>query len=338
MTNLTRAHNELFRRTPDECFASLDALTEHCAQQKQLSEDRWHLPQDLVPSSDMTLGIAADGEFELNDWSFSQLCRLAGVSKETINRLSHKTASRALQETLPTGEKPMQLLTTESTVRAIHGVSYTRLWNADLLSLIREIATDFEPPPAGANGGTGLYCGQQDMFCFLIDPTCWAEIDGEAFAPGFYVWNSEVGRRSLGIQTFWFQSICRNHLIWDAVEVVDFTRKHTAGVHAGLDEIQRIIQSLVQKRDTRRDRFVDVVRKAMATRLGDDADEVAKVLTKQGLSRKLAKEAIAVAQEQGTFTIFSVVDAITRLTQTLRFAGDRVEIDQKAAGLLTLVA
>jgi hypothetical protein len=36
------------------------------------------------------------------------------------------------------------------------------------------------------------------MFCFLIDPTGWTEINGEAFAPGFFLWNSEVGKRSVG--------------------------------------------------------------------------------------------------------------------------------------------
>ena len=45
------------------------------------------------------------------------------------------------------------------------------------------------------------------MFVFLIDPTGWAEIEGQTFAPGFFIWNSEVGKRSLGIQTFWFQAI-----------------------------------------------------------------------------------------------------------------------------------
>ncbi|NQU22564.1 MAG: hypothetical protein HQ567_14900 [Candidatus Nealsonbacteria bacterium] len=29
-----------------------------------------------------------DGAFEMNDWSFGQLCRLAGVAKETVNRLA----------------------------------------------------------------------------------------------------------------------------------------------------------------------------------------------------------------------------------------------------------
>ena len=60
--------------------------------------------------------------------------------------------------------------------------------------MLREFAVDFVPPQkAGAvnPGGTGLYCGERDLFAFLIDPTGWAEIDGEAFAPGFFVWNEQ---------------------------------------------------------------------------------------------------------------------------------------------------
>jgi hypothetical protein len=58
---------------------------------------------------------------------------------------------------------------------------------AVLLAAVREFAVDFSPPPVGLNGATGLYAGEQDLFCFLIDPAGWVEIDGEAFAPGFYV-------------------------------------------------------------------------------------------------------------------------------------------------------
>jgi hypothetical protein len=286
----------------------------------------------------MTLCIGSDSDYQLNDWSFAQICRISGVSKDTLNRLSPKTASRALQETLPAGDKPLQLLTTGGMVRSIHGVAYTRLWNADLLSVISEFATDFQPPQEAVDGGTGLYCGEQDMFCFMIDPTGWADIDGEAFAPGFFCWNSEVGRRTVGIQTFWFQAVCCNHIVWDATEVVDFTRKHTANVGDALVEIRRIIESLVNKRDARRDAFVHVLRKAMTTRLGENADEVTKTLAENGISRNLAKEALAIAEEKGAFTIFALVDAITRLSRKLPNAGDRNEADQKAATLLALAA
>jgi hypothetical protein len=37
------------------------------------------------------------------------------------------------------------------------------------------------------------------MFVFLIDPTAWAEINGQAFAPTFFLWDrplqTPAGRR-----------------------------------------------------------------------------------------------------------------------------------------------
>lgn len=337
MSTLTRAHNELFRRTPDECFASFEALYQKCQSDRERSEDRWIRPQDLIVTSDLTLGIEDNLDFQLNDWSFSQLCRMAGVNKDTINRLSHKTASKALQETLPSSEKPLQILTTGDLVRSVHGVAYTRLWNIELLDLVKEFASDFTPPQtAFDNQSTGLYRGEQDMFAFMIDPQGWAEIDGEAFAPGFFIWNSEVGRRTLGIQTFWFQKICQNHIVWDAVEVVEFSRKHTANVREGLSEIRRIIEGLVAKRDTRRDGFVQVIRKAMTEKLGSDGDEVAKRLSEGGIPRHLIKDALDIARAQGGFTIFSLVDALTRLTGRIELAGDRTELDVKVGQLLSL--
>lgn len=174
------------------------------------------------------------------------------------------------------------------------------------------------------------------MFCFLIDPTGWTEIEGQAFAPGFFVWNSEVGRRSVGIQTFWFQAVCQNHIVWDAVEVVDFSRKHTANVHEALDEIRRLIESLTRRRDERKDRFAQVIAKAMTTKLGDDAKQAGKALVKHGISGRLAKQALEIAEKKGRLTIFALVDALTQLAGKVQNAGDRVLADGKAASLLAL--
>ena len=339
MTTLTHANRELFRRRDDERFSSLTALAENCRLKKHESADRWHPPQALRPvvrDGELLLAANGDGELRLNDWSFGQLCSLARVSRDTVNRVFPETAARVLTETMPSGTKPLQLLTTEGTVRSIHGVSYTRLWNLDLVNLVRECAPDFQPPQEGMNGATGLYAGEQDMFCFLIDPTGWAEIDGQAFAPGFFVWNSEVGKRSVGISTFWFQAVCQNHIVWDAVEVVELTRKHTAGVGNILLDIRRTLDALVARRDERRDGFVKVIGKAMREKLGEDAEGVLKELSKNGIPPQLAKEALEIARQQGRFTIFSLVDALTRISGRIMNAGDRLEIDAKAAQLLAL--
>jgi hypothetical protein len=340
MQNLKRAHDELFRRTEDERFESLSELSAYCQAKKERSRDRWHAPTQLavepVGGDGLFLTAGSDGAFLMNDWSFSQLCKLAGVGKETVNRLSSRTASKVFAETLPRGAKPLQLFTDGESLRSIHGTSYTRLYDVELLSMLQEFAVDFEPPQKGFNGATGLYAGEQDMFCFLIDPAGWTEIGGEAFCPGFFIWNSEVGRRSLGIQTFWFQAVCQNHIVWDAVNVFEFTRKHTANVHESLGDIRRIVEGLVAKRDERRDGFAKVIEKAMERTLGSNAEEVMKVLNKRGITRSAAKQALEIAEQQGRFTIFSLVDALTRIARDAKHAGDRTDADEKAGALLAL--
>jgi len=337
MATLTRAHEELFCRGPDEQFASLDSLMTHCRQQRSESQDRWHRREDVCITNDLDVVLGGDPDFRLNDWSFSQLCRMANVSKDTINRLTHETAAKALEETLPLLGKPLQFLTSESLIRSVHRVAYTRLWNDELLNAACEAAPGFQPPQTAMNEATGLCCGEQDMFCFLIDPQGWIEIGGQAFAPGFFVWNSEVGRRTVGIQTFWFQKVCRNHIVWDAVDVVEASRKHTARVRDFLDVTRQTVAQLVEKRDARRDGFARVLERAMREKLGEDAEAVMTQLQKHGIPKDLGKTAIEMARGSN-FTIFSLVDALTQLTQKVKYAGDRVELDAKVATLLSLVA
>jgi hypothetical protein len=271
----------------------------------------------------------------MNDWSFGQLCRLAGVEKRTINRLTANTASRVFTETLPRGNRPLQVFTVDSQIRSIHGSSYTRLHDAEVLDVVLDAADGFDAPPKGFNGATGLYCGEQDMFCFLIDPTGWIEVEDEAFAPGFFIWNSEVGRRTVGIQTFWFQQVCSNHLVWDAIEVFDLKRKHTANVHDCLNDLRDAITRLTRRRDERRDNFATVIKRAMGERFSDD-EEAYKTVLATGVGQRLAKQAIELARTQGRFTVFSMVDAITRLSGKMANAGDRNQVDQQVGQLLAM--
>lgn len=340
MANLKRGYKQLFARPIDERFSTFDDLYTHCSRIKDESRVHWRQPKDVFPvnrQGNLGLKLPADQAYELNDWSFGQVCAIAEVKKDTVNRLRVETATQVLTETLPNGSRPLQVMTRGDKVRSIHGVSYTRLFDADLLDVVIDEASDFDPPPVGLNGGTGLYAGEQDMFAFLVDDQSWVDIGGEQFAPGFFIWNSEVGRRTVGIETFWYQRVCANHIVWDATEVVSYSRKHTANVVEAVDDIRLLLRRLVQIRNQRKDAFAKAMANAMETKLGSTKDEVSQMLASQGIGMSYVKAAVEMMENQSRqFTLFQAVDALTRLTGRLENAGDRAEQDVKIGRLLSL--
>lgn len=74
----------------------------------------------------------------------------------------------------------------------------------------------------------------------------------------------------------------------------------------------------------------------METRLGEDADEVRKVLAREGVPRQLTKKALEMAEGQGALTIFAIVDALTQLCREKENAGERTVADQQVSRLLSL--
>ena len=55
---------------------------------------------------------------------------------------------------------------------------------------------------------TTLYASDRDMFVFLADEDRRIEVAGRSLARGFFVWNSEVGDKTLGAGFFLFDYVC----------------------------------------------------------------------------------------------------------------------------------
>jgi len=84
MQNLKQASEELFRRGPDECFATFDDLYRHCVEVKEKSVDRWQgTPSPIhrawgprqpsgvtldATSGGLRLGLGKAGSFGMNNW------------------------------------------------------------------------------------------------------------------------------------------------------------------------------------------------------------------------------------------------------------------------------
>ncbi len=68
MTNLMRAHRQLFRRPADECFESLEELAAHCREQREASSELWHPADSLMPQvtgGSVRLHMGTDGAYAL---------------------------------------------------------------------------------------------------------------------------------------------------------------------------------------------------------------------------------------------------------------------------------
>jgi hypothetical protein len=76
MQNLTRAHDELYRRRPDERFLSIPELWDHCCNMKQWSTERWVTPAELTikPEDSEIQATFQEKSFRFTDWSFGNIC------------------------------------------------------------------------------------------------------------------------------------------------------------------------------------------------------------------------------------------------------------------------
>ena len=116
-------------------------------------------------------------------------------------------------------------------------------------------------------------------------------------------------------------------------------RKHTGNVRESLNDIRRLIELQTAKRDARRDSFAAIIRKSMQEKLGNDAEEVTKLLLKHDLGKNAVTRAVKQLGENGKpFTLWNLVDALTQQNVSLTYAGDRTDADQKVAQLLNLAA
>lgn len=335
MTSLRSSRMGLFHRQPDECFMSLTSLAARCGQVRAASRCFWQPPSRVTVASNMQMVVDSDDEFALTDWAFGRICRLCNLNKPTMNRLTRRMASQVFQRTWPQTTRPWGILATHHTVRDICGFSYSRLWNCEVLNVLREFESAWQPP-AVKELSCGLYFGEQDMFCFLINPAAVVEIGGSAFTPGIAVWNSEVGSRPLGIQAFWHEATHRNHLLWDPIWKRPFVRRHLGHVRQGLEQMRRLLDVLSRRHDQRRNAFARVARKAQRLQLARRADEACSRLRQAGLPQWLACAAIESAQRQSGLTILAVVQALTRLSAEETSIGARTALDAKASRLLAL--
>ena len=101
-----------------------------------------------------------------------------------------------------------------------------------------------------------------------------------------------------------------------------------------IGEVERMITSLVSVKTQRQEQFAAKIRESKRKQLGRDVEEVTKLLRQQGIPMGMIKNAAKVVRND--HSTFAWVDALTRSSGLIKFAGARASIDQKIGGLLSL--
>lgn len=354
MRALHDAGHLLFARPLDERHPTLDALIASLEDREARTREQREDPATLALEArgDRLLTLTtSEGPVHLTDWLFTQLCHLSGAPREFINRLSAPLAAGALNGTRrlhgPSGEAGRLLVTANGTQlgRGLYSPRYVRVPDLEVAQAVRDAAPDFRPGGAVAGhgvggaalpGASGLYASDRDLFLFLVQDGDRLTVGREELGSGVMVWNSEVGCRPLGFQTFLYRFVCANHIVWEAREVVREERRHVGGVRAVLDDLRAALEARRAQETVRRERAR--VRAATAARFAADREQAVEKLREQGFTRALAQAAVESAlQDPGDLSVWGIVQGLTVQARDLPHAEGRVALERAAGQLLEAV-
>ena len=268
----------------------------------------------------------------------------------------------------PNGERVMRAATSDR---------YVRVWNSEIVSRLGElessgwvvpsarptddedesrirIATQGDVVDYGGDsnltvnvgdriGPAGLYASDHDMFAFMIHPEI--EItDGmspHGLRRGTMIRQSEVGDCAIWKLDFLFNTVCGNHIVWGAENVRESRVVHTGNSvnerwGSMLEEMENYTQSSAQEQEQK-------ITRAMNTKLGQDREEVTERLyQKRWLGKRASTAALDLAERYESvhgdpLSVWGVVQGITRLSQSAKFADKRAKLDGKAGKILAEV-
>ena len=352
---LMQANHQWSTRPPDERFCSLDEMFDYT--QEQMANSK----AVVVPSRSIKFEPAEDNKglvavgptqsFAPTHWAFNQACNLVGAPADYMRSLPSPLVADNLNYGYQYGRdiSDVGMLLYKNggpaTLKAVTGPNYGRIWNAETVKAVRDlfghdsgwhIPYEFNKQATVTKDNTTLYAGDRDCWMFLCDGTSDVELPGRRngqsgrFQRGFFVWNSDVGSKSLGLGTFLFDYMCCNHIIWGVSGFEEIRIRHT--VSAPDKWLQEIMPAL----DDYAKSSTEGIKEALLTAKAKRLEKVDEFLANRFGPRMVGKlKAVHELEEQRPIeTVFDVVTAATAVAKGIPFIGPRVDLEREAGLLL----
>ena len=369
-----RVSSEWFSRPDDERYLSLTALhtavraradratartVETRALRVEASRDNAERMSLIVPGRDEPVAPT--------HWSFGQMCSLVGAPAGYLRQLPAALAAINMQHGLLShrGELIKTLETDDGRVelRAATGPDYGRIWDHELVSAVIKIAGDgvgdtrwkvpglldwstmrHNPFVEVTKDTTTLYASDRDVFLFLVDDVHPIEAgrlpngDPDLYFRGFYCWNSEVGSKTLGMASFFLRAVCMNRNIWGAEGFEEISIRHSKfAANRFAHEAAPALENFANSSPAPFMAGIKASRERIVARKDNDRESF---LRKQGFSKPETTKIIAIVlDEEGRppESIFDFVQGITALARSKPHQDARLELEGKAAKLLSSV-
>lgn len=373
MTNLMTASRQWATRPADERFVSLPEMYNFMQRVRQHSSAKVVSSRALtaLPAAEITkdtkdhTGLMLTGPngsaVAPTHWAFNQLAQRAGAPAAYLRGLPAPIAADCINYGLKHSRNVEELgvllhkdAATTPELRAVTGPNYGRVWNATIVeSLMKrfgdgvtghfKVPGEFGKRVNVTRDNTTLYASDRDMFVFLADEEHRIEMPGRrpgltgSLARGFFVWNSEVGKCTLGIATFLFDYVCCNRIVWGAQDYAEIRVRHTSGApDRWVEEVTPAIAAYAESSTLP---ITQALENARAKKIGNP-EEVTEFLAKR-FSRNIAKavEAAHMADEDRPIeTMWDAVTGITAYARGVQYQDDRVEFEREAGKILDMVA
>lgn len=365
MNTIMTASNQWASRPADQRFTSLDALIAHTAKQRSISRGMALSSRSIhaAPVEDdqtrrQLMVVGPDGAASSpTHWAFGQLAARVKAPAGYLRTLPADIAADCINDGLLRRDAMDigALLRRDDHLElaAVTGPNYGRIWNDDIARELRNrfgdgVTGDFTVPGEFGhavdvnNANTTIYASDRDMFVFLADEknriTVPDRRNGQSgeMARGFFVWNSEVGAKTLGIATFLFDYVCCNRIVWGAEGYQEITLRHTISApDRFIEEVTPAIESYAQKSSAS---IVEAIAAAKAKRL--DRDKVEDFLIKR-FSRTQAAAIAKVHMDEENRPIESLWDVTTAATayaRGIKYQDARVDIEREAGKIMAMAS
>lgn len=279
--------------------------------------------------------------------------------------MGHDDRSRSLLLDMTYSDRPLLRATTSS--------RYVRVWNHRLVEQLMGLKSEgWIVPPARPSGNTesertriatdadcvdfgaspltvkpgdeiapaGLYASNHDMFAFMIHPDIVIEngLSPAGMRRGTMIRQSEVGACSIWKLDFLFDTVCGNHIVWNAKDV-----KETRVIHKGNsveDNWLAMVSSITEEAQmSASDQEADI-RRAQELVIAKGKDAMIELLfKKRWTSKRDAASAYDLAAENrhahgNPDSAWGIVSGLTLLSQKSGHADGRAKMDQAAGKIL----